>query len=305
MKIFSYPYKTLLTVALASVILTACTTPTKPDGAASARSRLIQLQSDPELASRAPLAIKEADIAVTAAEKPQTDKILGAHLVYLADRRVAIAQAQAEARLAVDQRKTLGEEREAMRLQARTQEADAANRRATAAQADASDQKQRADAALSQADAANSAANSAAAEAQRSALELQRQIEELQAKVTDRGIVLTLGDVLFATGTATLNTGVSSNLGKLAGFLNAHPDRTVLIEGYTDSMGTDEYNQTLSERRAEAVKAYLMGQGINASRLTSIGKGESSPIGDNASSTGRQQNRRVEVIIANSLVSAR
>ncbi len=301
MKIFSYPYKTLITVACASVILAACTTPTKPDGASSARSRLIQLQSDPELASRAPLAIKDADLAVTAAEKPQKDKVLGAHLVFLADRKVSIAQAQAEGRLAVDQRKTLGEEREAMRLQARTQEADAANLRAAAALADAGNQKLRADAALSQADAANTAS----ADAQRAALELQKQIDDLQAKITDRGIVLTLGDVLFATGTSTLNTGVSSNLGKLAGFLNAHPERTVLIEGYTDSVGTDEYNQALSERRAEAVKAYLIGQSVNSSRVTATGKGESSPVGDNASVTGRQQNRRVEVIIANNLVSAR
>lgn len=290
------PNKTLLSVAVATLLLAACSAaPTKPDGAASLRSRLSQLQSDPQLGTGAPLAMKEAEVAVAAAEQPQTDKVMAAHLVFMADKKISIAQAQAESHLAVEQRKGLTEQREAMRLQSRTQEADAANRRANVAVADADEQKRAAELARAQADAARNES----ADAQSAALELQRQINDLQAQVTGRGLVLTLGDVLFASGTAELNAGGASHLVKLGGFLNKYPERTTVIEGYTDSVGSDEFNQALSQRRADAVKSYLVGQGINASRLTAAGKGESSPVGNNGSSTGRQQNRRVEVVIDN------
>jgi outer membrane protein OmpA-like peptidoglycan-associated protein len=180
-----------------------------------------------------------------------------------------------------------------MRLQARTHEADVANLRAKTAETDAENQKRSAD-----------SARDATAEAQMKAQELQNQIDALQAKVTDRGLVLTLGDVLFASGTAVLNSAGDSHLERLAVFLGKYPDRTAMIEGHTDSIGTDMYNQDLSQRRAEAVKSYLTSQSIVATRLTASGKGEGSPVGDNSSVTGRQQNRRVEVII-NNLVSSR
>ena len=112
-------------------------------------------------------------------------------------------------------------------------------------------------------------------------------------------LVLTLGDVLFSSGTATLNGGGDGHLDKLAGFLNRYPARTAIIDGYTDSIGSDDYNQGLSERRAEAVKNYLIGQGIDAQRLTASGMGKSSPVASNGSAAGRQQNRRVEVTISN------
>jgi len=236
MNISPLPSNFLLTAAVASVLLAACSTsPTKPDGAASVRSKLVQLQSEPELAGRAPLAMKEAQSAVSAAEVPQSDPALAAHLVFMADRKVALARAQAESDFAVDQRGTLREQREASRLAARTEEANAANRRAEVAQGDANTQKRDAD-----------AARDAAADAQHNTEELQRQIDALQAKKTDRGLVLTLGDVLFASGTAELNTGGGAHLGKLAGFLNKYPERTALIEGYTDSIGSEDYNLGLS-----------------------------------------------------------
>jgi outer membrane protein OmpA-like peptidoglycan-associated protein len=288
---------TLIAAGVSFALFAGCSAaPAKPDGADNARNKLTQLQSNPELATRAPVAMKEAEAAVQAAEQPQKkkNKALGDHLVFVADHKVDIAQAQAEAHLAVDQRKGLAEQRDAMRLQSRTQEADTANRTAAVAVADAGVQKRNAD-----------SARDATADAQREAHDLQVQIDELKAKKTDRGLVVTLGDVLFASGTANLNAGASTNLNKLVAFLNKYPERNSLIEGYTDSVGTDEFNQGLSERRADAVKAYLTRQGIAATRLTASGKGEASPVGDNTSAAGRQQNRRVEVIIENQLVSAR
>jgi len=287
MNISQWSRKSLIAIGVAATLAACTAAPVKPDGAASLRSRLTQLQSNPELASRAPLAMKEADAAVAAAEKPQTDKVVATHLVFMADRKISIAEAQAQSHLAVDQRKAIGEQREAMRLQARTQEADAANTRAVAAQADAS------------------AAHADASDAQRNSLELQKQIEGLQAEATDRGLVLTLGDVLFNTNTAVLNAGTGGRLGKLAAFLNKYPERTALIEGYTDNTGSDAYNQALSERRADAVKGYLIGQGIGSNRLVASGNGEGSPVADNTSADGRQQNRRVEVIIENAVAAAR
>ena len=300
---------TLIAAAVAALLLTACaSTPVEPDGAAALRARLTALQSDPQLGSRAPLAMEQANIAVTAAEKPNADKVSSAHLEFMADRKISIARAQAESQLAIDQRKGLAEQREAMRLQARTQEADAANQRANMAQANAADANNRADAAQANASdqaAQADAARAAAADAARQADELQRQIDGMQARVTDRGLVLTLGDVLFASGAANLNPNGDPHLAKLGAFLNKYMDRTVLIVGYTDSIGGQDYNLGLSQRRADSVKIYLVQQGIDSSRLSASGQGMSSPVADNSSATGRQQNRRVEVVIENSRVSAR
>jgi len=300
---------TLIAAAVAAVLFTGCASaPVEPDGAAMLRSRLTALQSDPQLGSRAPLAMEQANVAVTAAEKPEPDKLVSDHRLFMADRKIAIARAEAESSLAVDQRKGLAEQREAMRLQARTQEADFANRRANMAQANAADQQQIADAANSRAAMAQANASDQAqqADAARSAAEdLQRQIDGLQARVTDRGLVLTLGDVLFSSGNANLNSGGDSHLGRLAVFLNKYMDRTALIVGYTDNIGGEDYNLGLSQRRADAVKFYLVNQGVDSGRLSSSGMGKGSPVADNSSATGRQQNRRVEVIIQNSRLSAR
>jgi len=273
--------KTLVATTVASVLLAACAVaPLKPGGAAEVRNKLTQLQSDPNLTNRAPLAIKEADAAVRAAEQPQTDKELGAHLVYMADRKVEIARAQADTSLAEDQRAALSAQREKARLDARTHEADVAKGKVGAAQL-------------------------AAANSEQQNAELQRQIDELHAQPTDRGLVVTLGDVLFASGKADVMSGAAGNLNRLAAFLNKYPDRTVVIEGYTDNVGSEQYNQGLSERRAESVKSYLAGQGVGLLRLSASGKGESGAVADNSSATGRQQNRRVEVVISNPPAASR
>jgi outer membrane protein OmpA-like peptidoglycan-associated protein len=286
--------KTLIATTVASVLLAACAAaPLKPDGAAEARNKLTQLQSDPNLASRAPLAMQAADTAVRVAEQPQADRELGAYRVYLADRKVEIARAQAETSLAEDQHAALRAQRESARLDARTREADAARNQAAMARAEGAEQELAAHEARSEANAAYMDA----ASSERQAAELQQQIDVLQARSTDRGLVLTLGDVHFASGRADLKVGATSNLNKLVTFLNEYPNRTVAIEGYTDS--SEDYNNPgLSERRADSVKSYLIGQGIDSGRLTASGMGGSDPVAGNDSAAGRQQNRRVEVIIS-------
>jgi outer membrane protein OmpA-like peptidoglycan-associated protein len=293
--------KTLIATAVASVLLVSCATaPVQPPGSAEVRSRLTQLQADPNLGSRAPLAIKEADAAVSVAEQPQGDVSLAQHRVFMADRKVAIARAQAETRFAEDERVALGEQRESARLDSRTREADAARTQVAAARADSAEQKLAANEARGAADAARVAATSA----QDQATELQRQIDALNARPTDRGLVVTLGDVLFTSGQADLKAGATGNLDKLVAFLNEYPSRTVMIEGYTDSVGSEDYNQGLSQRRADSVKTYLVGQGIGSVRLVAAGKGENAPVAGNDSAAGRQQNRRVEVIINNQPAAA-
>lgn len=305
---------TFVAATLALLAVGACTVaPSRPDGAAEVRAKLSQLQADPQLAGRAPVAMKDAEIAVRAAETPTDDLALARHRVVIADRKVETARAQAQARYAEDQRAALADEREAARLASRTREADSARRAATSARADADSANRqaaaaRSDAALAQDQAAaarmaTEVARSDAALAAQQAADLQAQIAELNARATDRGLVVTLGDVLFATGRATLRGGAPADLDKLGAFLNKYPERTVLIEGHTDSVGSAELNLGLSQRRADAVKAYLVGRGVAAGRLTASGKGESSPAADNDSVTGRQQNRRVEVIISNTTAS--
>jgi outer membrane protein OmpA-like peptidoglycan-associated protein len=153
------------------------------------------------------------------------------------------------------------------------------------------------DAKSARADAATARDEVAASRELRLALE--RQIAELNARETDRGLVVTLGDLLFATGKSDLTGGAGPNLDKLAAFLGEYPDRTVLIEGHTDSVGSEESNYFLSQRRADSVKSYLVSRGVQANRLTTSGLGQGSPVASNDSATGRQQNRRVEVIISN------
>ncbi|MEP7208527.1 MAG: OmpA family protein [Casimicrobiaceae bacterium] len=110
-------------------------------------------------------------------------------------------------------------------------------------------------------------------------------------------MVLTLGDVLFDTGRAELKPGADRTIDQLATFLRENADRTVEIEGYTDSTGADALNQVLSERRAIAVKNALADRGIAATRVSARGFGETNPVASNDSAAGRQQNRRVEVVI--------
>lgn len=124
-------------------------------------------------------------------------------------------------------------------------------------------------------------------------------LQAMNAKQTSRGEVITFGDVLFDTGKASLKPGNQRNLQRLADFLLNNPERKVRIEGFTDSVGSDAFNQTLSERRAESVAFALERLGIDMSRIMTQGYGKEYPVVDNATAQSRQLNRRVEVIISN------
>lgn len=303
-------------LALSSLLIVGCAmSPAAPDGAAEVRSRLTALQNDSNLSGMARVELREAETAVRVAEQPLAaeDSILGKHRVYMADRRVSIAEARASTRFTEEQRARLGEERDQARLQARTREADKAQveaemarseaalaRSETAmARAAATDAREETARARSAATAAQSAEKATSATAALEAAAYQRQIDALQAETTERGLVLTLGDVLFATDSAELQSGANRNLDRLVNFLGEYPERQVLIEGHTDNVGNADYNRGLSQRRAEAVRSYLSQQGIALRTLAASGIGMDRPVAGNDTASGRQQNRRVEIIIEN------
>ena len=291
-------------------LVAACaTTPTSPQGAAELRTKLSALQSDPQLAPHARVEIREAEEAVRLAERPVTgsdDEGLAAHRLYMADHKIDIARARAVTRHAEAQRGLLGEQREQARLEARTREADRAQddaqrARSEAGQARAEAQMARDEAALSRslAESERAAGAESEAAAAREAAELRRQIETLEAEVTNRGLVLTLGDVLFATDSTELQAGGHVNLDRLVSFLEQYPERGVHVEGHTDNVGAPDYNRQLSQRRAESVRSFLVQRGIGSARITTAGIGMDRPVASNASAGGRQMNRRVEIIIEN------
>jgi outer membrane protein OmpA-like peptidoglycan-associated protein len=287
--------RSLIAIAVTAALGVGCASaPKKPAGSEQVRAKLTALQNDAALAAQAPVATKDAEAAVGQAEIIQPDLALAAHRVYIADRKVDTARAQAETRTAEENRTAINEQGEKARLDARTHEADLAKSDAVTARAENEQQK----VAATQARSDAAAAQLAAGASQQQASELQRQLETLQAKPTDRGLVLTLGDTLFATGKSELKSGASANLDRLSDFLTEYPNRTASIEGFTDSMGSEDSNQMLSERRADSVKRYLVGRGVRSERLSSSGRGENAPVADNESPGGRQQNRRVEVVIS-------
>jgi outer membrane protein OmpA-like peptidoglycan-associated protein len=128
-------------------------------------------------------------------------------------------------------------------------------------------------------------------------------IEDLPTSLTDRGLMLTVAGVIFVNGTAELKA-VASTLDQVVVILGRHAGREVVIEGHTDSLGSDGYNHGLSQRRADMVKSYLIDHGVPAPRLIALGKGGSSPVAGNHTAAGRQRNSRVEVIIRDAPVTA-
>lgn len=176
---------------------------------------------------------------------------------------------------------------------------DAARRDAEAARSSEAQASANADAARRDAESARRSEARTQANADAQAADLRHRIKALEAEITDRGLVLTLGDLLFATDRATLEPGADRHLDRLVGFLERYPQRRVEIEGHTDNVGANQYNLGLSQRRAESVLNYLTQRGIDSNRLSALGLGQERPIASNDTAAGRQQNRRVEIIIEN------
>ena len=283
-----------------------------------ARSSLRSAMALPQTGSLAGTELKQASDALALAEASQMrgdDTATVNHLSYLALQRSAIVQEAANRKAAEVAVTEANAARDKLRLEARTQEANAAQRQAAVAQRDAQSSQRDAQTAQREAEAAQRAAQDAqrgtvaaqqqsaaaqqqALEAERRAAELRDQLAALDAKKTERGMVITMGDVLFDTGRAELRSGGMRNVEKLGGFLKTYPQRKVMIEGFTDSVGGDAQNQTLSARRADAVRAALQGLGVGSERLATRGFGESFPVAANDSASGRQLNRRVEIVLS-------
>ena len=287
--------KLVLMLTLALFVSACASTQPSPQGSAEVRSKLTALQNDPHLGDRARVEMREAEEAVRLAEVvvPSNQTELGEQRVYMAERKVAIAEAKASTQLAESQRTQLSTERDAARLKARTQEADRAH-------SDAAIARSETDRISKEQSAAATATAQSRSDSEKQEADLQKRIDELEARPSDRGLVLTLGDVLFATGSAELRSGDNSQLDKLVTFLDQYPERTALIEGHTDNVGAASYNQQLSQHRAETVRDYLIQKGVAANRLSASGMGLHKPVASNNDATGRQQNRRVEIIIEDS-----
>ncbi len=257
----------LLLVAAVSVLLGACaSTPDTIEELETARAMVPQVEASPR-AGVAATEISEARKSLDRANRlaDQGGKVadiefeatVANKLAQIANEKIIAAQAREDV-----QKGTA--ERQAVLVQAREREAQ---RRTV----DADEAKRRADM-------------------------LEQELKDLRGKRTDRGVVVTLGDVLFDTGKATLKPGAYTTIDRLATVLKQDAERKVLIEGHTDSVGSDEYNQSLSESRASSVQAALFERGVAANQISTVGRGESTPVASNDDAGGRQQNRRVELV---------
>jgi len=201
--------------------------------------------------------------------------------------KAAAAQSEHQQKLA-DQQRLLAEQQAQLDAQKREQ-AEQARKIAEAAQAQAA------------AEAASARQSAAQADAQKEAMRKQMlaQLNQvLQTRETARGLIMNLSDVLFDFGKYTLKPETREKLAKVSGILLTHPDMHLQVEGYTDNVGSDEFNQKLSEQRADSVRDYLISQGISADSITSKGFGKTNPIASNDTAKGRQQNRRVEIVVS-------
>jgi outer membrane protein OmpA-like peptidoglycan-associated protein len=283
------------TLFVIGVSLSACSTvPEQHTVLEEARSYYSAARGDPDVTKHAAVELQQAGRALESAEtawSEEEDAELVDHLAYLARQHALIAQDTGKLRSAEIDVARAGSRRDEVRLEMRTAEADAAHKQVEMAQDTAEQQAQETAAA-----AAQVAGELDAATARLSAME--KELEELNAQKTERGLVITLGDVLFGVNKAELKPGSERNVQKIADFLQEYPERKALIEGFTDSTGSESYNQALSERRAEAVRTFLISRGVSSERITARGYGESNPVASNATAASRQLNRRVEIIIS-------
>jgi outer membrane protein OmpA-like peptidoglycan-associated protein len=211
----------------------------------------------------------------------------------LADQRAEQEKAAAEAARAAAEQQRLDAERVRAEAEQARQNAEAAR---LAAEAEAQQARAAADAQAQQ-------ARSAAEQSEREKAQLREQLRTelntiLETRETERGLVVNVSDVLFDFDSANLKPGAREKVARIASILHSHPDLKIEVEGHTDSVGSDSYNQRLSERRAESVRTGLVQQGVNRDVVGTAGFGESRPVATNGTPSGRQQNRRVEIVIS-------
>ena len=283
-------YTTLGAALLTAGLLAACASHAPLPALEQARSTVERTTTNPAVGRYAQLELREARDALARADQAWNkdhDETETKHLAYLAERRAEIASNAARARELDVQVQSSGSETDRLRLQARTTEAEQATQRAQMAQQQAMGAEQRA---KQQQQAAMSAQDRVRA--------LEGELRDLEAQQTERGLLVTLGDVLFAFDKAELSAQAGPRMDKLASFLKQFPERKVLIEGFTDSVGNDGYNRSLSERRAQAAGDALVQRGVDRARISARGFGKSHPVASNGSPEGRAMNRRVEIVIA-------
>lgn len=270
--------------------LSGCAAPEGPNpDIEQARSEVERVAAMPIVTQHAPLELKQALDSVEHADREwrdDGDRGEAQHDAYIAAQRAAIAEHLARSRDADQRIQLANATADRARLEARSREAAAARREASQQAQVAAAQAQRAAAADQRARAANEQVR-----------QLEARMREIEAQQTERGLLVTLGDVLFETGKSELLPTAAPRLDKLAEFLRQYPDRRLLVEGYTDAVGSEDYNLQLSQRRAEAVRMALVQRGIDPLRITTRGYGESYSVADNSSAEGRALNRRVEVVI--------
>jgi outer membrane protein OmpA-like peptidoglycan-associated protein len=289
MELIMQTYRFVPMTLIAAAIVSGCST--VPNASLiDAHNSYNNARTDAEVGTLAELEMKQANDTLMKADRvyaeDDQDESVD-HLAYIASQQVAIAQVTAQRKIAERAVNDAEGKRNQVRLDARTAEADAAKRQVVRSQQTVNRQATE----LAVADA-NSQRDQALI-AQQDIL-----INELNAKKTARGLVITLGDVLFRSNKANLQSGGLRNLDKLADFLNQYPDYKLLVEGYTDSRGSVDMNQELSDRRAYSVRTALVDSGVNSDRVKTRGYGEDYPVADNDTASSRQMNRRVEIILS-------
>jgi len=282
-----------------------------------AEKLLLQAEEDKKLKKSKPLTMSARQAAQTAEDariitlKRQEDNRIAEERTAAAAREAA-ARTRAEQAALQQQIETQKRELAESQQAAAKAEAEAAERNRAQAQAQAqlaAQEAQRASAARQNAEAEAASARQQAARAEHEKQERRQQLTlqldaVLQTRDTPRGLVVNMSDVVFDSGAYTLKPTAKEKLAKISGIVEAHPGLKLEVEGFTDNVGSPDSNQVLSEKRADAVRQYLIMQGVNPSLLTSHGFGESRPVASNDTVSGRQMNRRVEMIVSGEIIGS-
>lgn len=286
-----------LTATVVAVLAACASTPPRNASLDEARAAYEQASTNPTIARVAVPELQQAQQALARADrslKEGDSKADVDHFAYLASQRTSVA---VQAGRLAESDKTIADsnaQRDRILIESRTAEAEAQRNSAVQARDEAEAARRLSEQRLAAAEAARQQASLSS----NRAASLEAELAAMKAQQTERGMVLTLGDVLFDTGKATLMGGAMRTVDQLATFLTNNPTRKVLIEGYTDSTGSDSTNLELSQRRADAVKLALTQRGIGIDRIDTRGLGKAYTVASNDTAAGRQLNRRVEVVFS-------